>query len=87
MYSFLIDDSSEYEKAKSVIKNVVATIRHNEYKDALLNNKINKLSLSCFDDRIHNLAIDMMEKFLVIRISYKKTVILISTQNSLLVKL
>ena len=54
-------------------KNVVAKIRHNEYKDVLLNKKclrdsmnriqsknhrigtyeINKISLSCFDDKIY----------------------------------
>ena len=38
MNSFLVDDSSEHKKAKGVIKNVVATINHNEYKDVLLNN-------------------------------------------------
>ena len=38
MNSFLVDDSSEDKKAKGVIKNVVATINHNEYKDVLLNN-------------------------------------------------
>ena len=39
MYSFLIDDNSEYKKSKCVNKSVVATISHNEYKDVLLNNK------------------------------------------------
>ena len=73
MYSFLIDDYSEYKKAKDVNKNVVPTTRHNEYKDVLLNNKclkhsmnriqnkdhiigtyeINKLALSCFDDKVY----------------------------------
>ena len=38
MNSFLVDDSSEHKKTKGVIKNVVATINHNEYKDVLLNN-------------------------------------------------
>ena len=38
MNSFLVDDSSENKKTKGVIKNVVATINHNEYKDVLLNN-------------------------------------------------
>ena len=72
MYSFLVD-RSEHKKAKSVNRNVVATISHNEYKDALLNNKcirhsmnriqckdhrigkykINKISLSCFDDKTY----------------------------------
>ena len=33
---FLVDDSSEDKKAKGVNKNVVTTISHNEYKNALL---------------------------------------------------
>ena len=37
MYSLLADDN-EHEKAKSMNKNIVATIRYNEYKDVLLNN-------------------------------------------------
>ena len=73
MYLLLVDDNSEHKKAKSVDKNVVAIISHNEYKDVLLNNKclrhsmnriqikdhrietceINKISLSCFDDKMH----------------------------------
>ena len=71
--SYLVDDNSENKKAKSVNKNVAATISHNEYKDVLLNKKclrhsmnriqskdhkigtyeINKISLSCFDDKIY----------------------------------
>ena len=39
MYSFLVVDSSEHKKAKGMNENVVATIRHNEYKDILLNKK------------------------------------------------
>ena len=38
MYSFLVENS-QHKKAKGVNKNVVATTRHNEYKDVLLNNK------------------------------------------------
>ena len=73
MYSCLVDDNNEHKKAKSVNKNVVATISHNEYTDALLNKKclrhpmnmiqskdhrietyeINKISLSCFYDKIY----------------------------------
>ena len=73
MYSFLVDDSNEHEKAKSVNKNIVARISHSKNKDFLLNNKclrhsmnriqsknhkiktfeINKISLSCFDDKIY----------------------------------
>ena len=32
MYLFLIADNSEHKTAKGVSRNVVATIRHNEYK-------------------------------------------------------
>ena len=71
-YSFLVDNS-QHKKANNVNRNIVATIRHNEYKDVLLNNKcirhsmnriqskdhririyeINKISLTCFDDKIY----------------------------------
>ena len=73
MYSYLVDDNSEHEKAKGINQNVLATISHNEYKDLLLNkkclrhsmnkiqsedhrigtHKINKISLSYFDDKIY----------------------------------
>ena len=39
MYSNLVEDNSEHKKAKSVNKNVVTTISHNEHKDVLLNKK------------------------------------------------
>ena len=60
-------NSSESKKAKAMNKNV-AKITHNGYKDALLNKKclrhsinginkrtyeINKISLSCFDDKVY----------------------------------
>ena len=54
MYSFLVD-RSEHKKAKSVNRNVVATISHNEYKDELLNNKCIRHSMNriqCKDHRI-----------------------------------
>ena len=35
MYSYLVNDNSEYERRKGVNRNVVATISHNEYKDIL----------------------------------------------------
>ena len=70
MYSCFVDNY-KHKKAQGVNKNVVATIRLNEYKDVLLNKKcirhsmnriqskdhrigtyeINKISLSCFDDK------------------------------------
>ena len=40
MYSFLVDNNSKHQKAKDVHKNVVATIIHNEHKDALLNKDV-----------------------------------------------
>ena len=42
--------------------------------------EINKISLSCFDDKIHILSkiMDMTDQLLDIRVNYKKTVILIS---------
>ena len=46
MYTFLVDDSSEHRKAKSVNKNVVATINHNEYNNVLLNQKCLRHSMS-----------------------------------------
>ena len=62
LYSFFVDNT-EYKNRKGVNRNVVATINHNEYKDLLLNSKcirhligtqkINKVSLSCFDGKIY----------------------------------
>ena len=37
MYSYLVNDNSQYKKAKGVNINVVKTISPNEYKDVLLN--------------------------------------------------
>ena len=39
MYSFLVDNNSEYKKGKGVNKYVVISISRNEYKDALLSKK------------------------------------------------
>ena len=39
MHLNLVEGNSEHKKAKSVNKNVVATISHNEHKDVLLNKK------------------------------------------------
>ena len=46
MDSFLVDDSIEHKKAKGVIRNVVAAINHNAYKDALLNKKCLRHSMN-----------------------------------------
>ena len=45
IYSFLVDNN-KHKKAKGVNKNVVATTRHNEYKDVLLNNKCIRHSMN-----------------------------------------
>ena len=39
MYSFLLDHSNGQKRTKDVNKNVVATRKHDEYKDVLLNKK------------------------------------------------
>ena len=39
IYSLLVDDCSVYKKAKDLNQNIAEKITHNEYKDALLNNK------------------------------------------------
>ena len=46
MYSYLVDDNSEHNKANDVNKNIVATISHNEYKDVLLNKKCWRYSMN-----------------------------------------
>ena len=46
MYYFLLDGISEHTKAKGMNKNVAATIRHNEYKDVLLNKKCLRHSMN-----------------------------------------
>ena len=46
MHSFLLDGSSEHKNAKGANQNVVATIRHSEYKDVLLNKKCLRHSMN-----------------------------------------
>ena len=46
LYYFLVDANSEDKKAKGVYRNVAATINHNEYKDAFLNNKVLRYSMN-----------------------------------------
>ena len=53
MYSFLVDDNSEYKKAKGVKRNVVAAISHNKYKDVLLNNKCLRHSVNRIQSKDH----------------------------------
>ena len=46
MYSHWVDENSEHEKAKRVIRNVVAKIIHNEYNNVLLNKKYLRHSIN-----------------------------------------
>ena len=56
MYSFLVEDNSEQKKAKTVMRNVVTTRSHNEYKDVLLNNKCIKHSMNGIQSKDHRIG-------------------------------
>ena len=56
MYFFLVDDSSEHKKGKDMNKNIVATIRHNKYKDNLLNNKCLRHLMNRIQSRNHRIG-------------------------------
>ena len=53
VYSYLVDDNSKHKRARSVNRNVVATISHNEYKDVLLNKKCLRHSVSRIQSKDH----------------------------------
>ena len=55
MYSYLVDDNSDHEKAKVIKKNVVVTIIHNEYKDVLLNKKCLRHSMNRIQSNDHRI--------------------------------
>ena len=63
MYSLLVDNSSEYKKAKGVSKNVAATISHNEYKNVLFNKKYLRYSMSRIQRKVHKIATYEINKF------------------------
>ena len=56
MYLFLVNDFSEYEKTKSVNKNVVAKISHNEYKDILLEKKCLRHLMNRIQSKNHKIG-------------------------------
>ena len=56
MYSYLVDDDSEHEKAKGENKNIVATIIHNEYKNVLLNKKCLRHSVNRIQSKDHEIG-------------------------------
>ena len=51
-YPFLVENN-EHKKAKDVNNNAVATIRHNEDKDVLLNNKYIRHSMNRIESKDH----------------------------------
>ena len=53
MYSCLVDDNGEHKKEKGVNKNVVGTISHNKYKDALLDKKCLRHSMNRIQSKDH----------------------------------
>ena len=55
MYLYLVDDNSEHKKAKSVHKNIVATISHNEFQDVLLNKKYLRHSINRIQSKDHKI--------------------------------
>ena len=56
MYSHLVNNNNEHKKAKSVNKNVVATISHNECKDVLLNKKCLRHSMNRIQTKHHKIG-------------------------------
>ena len=74
--SFFVVDSSEYKKAKSVNKNVVATINQNEYKDVLLNNK-------CFFVKLQKYYFNFLSSQNSFLSSYKKIILISSVLKTL----
>ena len=57
MYSYLVDYSSEHNKAKDINKNDVTTISHNQYRDDLLNNKSLRHSMNRITSKDDGLGI------------------------------
>ena len=61
MYSFLVDNN-EHKKVEDVNKNVVATIGHNEYRDALLKNKCLRHSMNRIQSKDHRIKFYEIKK-------------------------
>ena len=56
MLSYLLDHNSEHKEANSVNKNVVATISHNEYEDALLIKKCLRHWMNMIQSKDHRVG-------------------------------
>ena len=71
MYSYLADDTSQHKKAKGVNRNVAATIRHNEYKHVLLNNKCLRHSMNRIQSKDHKIGTSLSSLPLMIKYTSK----------------
>ena len=65
MYFFFVNDSSEHKKAKGVNKNIVATLRLNDYKRVLLNNKCLRHSMNRIESKNHRIGSYEINKILL----------------------
>ena len=54
--NLFLEDNSQYKKAKGVNRNNVATVSHNEYKDALWNNKCIRHSMNRIQSKDHRIG-------------------------------
>ena len=71
VYSYLVDDNSKHKTARSVNRNVVATISHNEYKDVLLNKKCLRHSVSRIQSKDHKTGTYEIARFLCLALMMK----------------
>ena len=70
---YLLDDNSEHKKAKGVNRNVVATISHNEYKDALLNKICFRHSINRIQSKDHKIGTYEINKTFCLALMIKLT--------------
>ena len=85
MCSYLVNDNSEYKKAKGVNRNVVAAITHNENKDVLLNKKRFRHSMNRIPSKDHKIGTYEIKKFLRLALMIKYTSKTIDVMDQLLV--
>ena len=73
MHSYLVDDNSEHKKVKGINKDVVATISHNEYKDALLNKKCMRHSMNRIQSKDYRIRTYEINEFFCLALMIKYT--------------
>ena len=56
MYSLIAVDGEEVKKVKKVNKNVVKSIRHKTFVDALFNKKIMKYNMKRIQSKLHRIG-------------------------------